>query len=177
MHSYSSLSNATSSSGEASLACPLGSSEESIFTNSKKLSLLDSSHPVKHPKSLLFSIFEEREGFKFKRMNDGSVRDHHDDNRSPTAVGSHCLSAPKSSIFGVCANLVNSMVGGGIVGIPYAFKLSGLITGLYLLILTSTLSGNLVRTLLQRFAPVASFAFTLFHVTLTLLFGNFQTSQ
>jgi hypothetical protein len=149
MHSYSSLSNESSFSIEASLACPLGSSEESILTNSKKVSLLDSSRPVKHPKSLLFSIFEEREGLKFKRMSQGLVRDLHGDDRSPTAVESHRRSVPKSSIFGVCANLVNSMLGGGIVGIPYAFKLSGFLTGLYLLILTSTLCGKLVLVFLQ----------------------------
>jgi ABC-type multidrug transport system permease subunit len=174
MTSYFLLSNDSSSSGEASLkslGCPLGSSEESYFTNSRKVALLDSPHPRELPKSLLFSIFEEQQGLKYKRTNDGSFREDYDDNRSPTAAESQ-----KSSIFGVCANLVNSMAGGGIVGIPYAFKLSGFLTGVYLLILTATLSGNLVCVLLQL-AHVVSFHFTLFHFNLSLLFGYFQTSQ
>jgi hypothetical protein len=147
MASYFSLSNDSSSSGEASLSslgCPLGSSEESYFTNSRKVALLDSPHPRKLPESLLFSIYEEQEGLKFKRMNEGSFREDYDGNRSPKAA-----EGQKSSIFGVCANLVNSMAGGGIVGIPYAFKLSGFLTGVYLLILTATLSGTLVCVSLQ----------------------------
>ena len=47
----------------------------------------------------------------------------------------------KSSIFGTCSNLVNSIVGAGIIGIPYAIKNSGLIVGIFLLILVAYLTG------------------------------------
>ena len=53
------------------------------------------------------------------------------------------LSTPKkkSGIFGASSNLVNSIVGAGIIGIPYAFRQSGLIAGLFLLGLVAFLTG------------------------------------
>jgi sodium-coupled neutral amino acid transporter 11 len=39
-----------------------------------------------------------------------------------------------SNISGACSNLVNSIVGAGIIGIPYALKESGLVSGILLLI-------------------------------------------
>ncbi|OEU09779.1 Aa_trans-domain-containing protein, partial [Fragilariopsis cylindrus CCMP1102] len=39
-----------------------------------------------------------------------------------------------STISGACSNLVNSIVGAGIIGIPYALKESGLVSGILLLI-------------------------------------------
>ncbi len=48
----------------------------------------------------------------------------------------------KSGIFGAVANLANSIVGGGIVGMPYAFKLCGFVSGLYLLIVTAILAST-----------------------------------
>ena len=53
--------------------------------------------------------------------------------------------AKKSGIFGTSSNLVNSIVGAGIIGIPYAFKQSGLIAGVFLLILVSYLTGTFLR--------------------------------
>jgi sodium-coupled neutral amino acid transporter 11 len=40
----------------------------------------------------------------------------------------------KSNITGACSNLVNSIVGAGIIGIPYALKESGLVSGIILLV-------------------------------------------
>jgi hypothetical protein len=48
----------------------------------------------------------------------------------------------KSGIFGAVANLANSIVGGGIVGMPYAFKLCGFVSGVYLLIVTAILAST-----------------------------------
>jgi Transmembrane amino acid transporter protein len=46
-----------------------------------------------------------------------------------------------SGIFGASSNMVNSIVGAGIIGIPYAFKQSGLIAGILLLLLVGYLTG------------------------------------
>ena len=54
------------------------------------------------------------------------------------------LSLPKekSGIPGASFNLVNSIVGAGIIGMPYAFRQSGLITGMVLLALVGFLTGE-----------------------------------
>ena len=54
------------------------------------------------------------------------------------------LSKPnkQSGIGGASANLVNSIVGAGIIGIPYALKQSGLIAGLLLLVIVAYLTGE-----------------------------------
>lgn len=45
------------------------------------------------------------------------------------------LPKKRSQISGACSNLVNSVVGAGIIGIPFAFQQSGLVSGVILLIL------------------------------------------
>jgi hypothetical protein len=40
-----------------------------------------------------------------------------------------------STIAGACSNLVNSIVGAGIIGIPFALQQSGLVSGVILLLL------------------------------------------
>lgn len=63
---------------------------------------------------------------------------------SGTPAGAGTLSTPqkKSGIFGASSNLVNSIVGAGIIGIPYALKQSGLVTGVLLLLLVAYLTGK-----------------------------------
>ena len=48
----------------------------------------------------------------------------------------------KSDIGGASSNLVNSIVGAGIIGIPYALKESGLVVGVLLLILVACCAGK-----------------------------------
>lgn len=48
----------------------------------------------------------------------------------------------KSGLGGAISNLVNSIVGAGIIGIPYALQQSGLVAGLLLLVLVSYLTGT-----------------------------------
>jgi sodium-coupled neutral amino acid transporter 11 len=48
----------------------------------------------------------------------------------------------KSDIFGASSNLVNSIVGAGIIGMPYAMKQSGLIAGILLLLLVGWMTGE-----------------------------------
>jgi len=61
------------------------------------------------------------------------------------------LSTPKkkSGIFGASSNLVNSIVGAGIIGIPYAFRQSGLIAGLFLLGLVAFLTDKSLRMIVE----------------------------
>lgn len=51
----------------------------------------------------------------------------------------------RSGLGGVISNLVNSIVGAGIIGIPYAFREAGLITGLVLLALVAYMTGKQVH--------------------------------
>jgi sodium-coupled neutral amino acid transporter 11 len=61
----------------------------------------------------------------------------------------------KSGIFGACSNLVNYIVGAGIIGMPYAMKCSGLITGIFLLALVGWMTDKSLRMLvdLANFHP------------------------
>ena len=54
------------------------------------------------------------------------------------------LSTPnkQSGIFGTSSNLINSIVGAGIIGIPYAFRQSGFVAGVLLLVLVAYLTGT-----------------------------------
>ena len=69
------------------------------------------------------------------------------------------LSVPKkkSGLLGASGNLVNSIVGAGIIGIPYAFRQSGLIFGLLSLLLV----GYLTDYSLRMIVDLASFHPTL----------------
>lgn len=60
------------------------------------------------------------------------------------------LSSPnvQSGIKGASANLINSVVGAGIIGIPYAFKQSGLVTGMFLLFIVGYLTDKSLRLLI-----------------------------
>ena len=55
----------------------------------------------------------------------------------------------KSSILGTIGNLMNSIVGAGIIGIAFAIKESGLITGVFLVILISTMADKSIRLLIE----------------------------
>ena len=55
----------------------------------------------------------------------------------------------KSSIIGTYSNLVNVIVGAGIVGIPYAMKETGLVAGLVLLAFVAMLTDKTLRLLIE----------------------------
>ena len=67
------------------------------------------------------------------------------------------LSKPlkQSGLAGASANLVNSIVGAGIIGIPYALRESGLLAGLFLLVLVAYLTDKSLRIIvgLASFHP------------------------
>jgi len=83
------------------------------------------------------------------RTNDDGMVDTHaaDDDRTTTKLS---LPKKKSSILGASSNLVNSIVGAGIIGIPYAMRMSGLWAGIFLLILVSALTDKSLRILIEQ---------------------------
>jgi len=80
--------------------------------------------------------------------NESSVDDIQDNTLSKPMI--------KSGIGGASVNLMNYIIGAGIIGVPYAFKQSGLITGIILLILVSFLTDKSLRLLvdLATFHPL-----------------------
>jgi hypothetical protein len=69
----------------------------------------------------------------------------------PTSPGVSNISMPetKSGLIGVCSNLVNSIVGAGIIGIPYAMRNCGVVVGLMLLILVAYLTDKSLRIIVE----------------------------
>ena len=87
------------------------------------------------------------------------------------------LSLPKSKspISGACSNLVNSIVGAGIIGIPYALKESGLLAGFILLIGVTYFTDKTLRILVElaHFHPrLRSVDVLTFEDLLSLPFGS-----
>ena len=70
-------------------------------------------------------------------------------------VSNITLPKKKSGITGACSNLVNSIVGAGIIGIPFALSQSGLIAGIILLLLVSYFTDKTLRMLVElaSFSP------------------------
>lgn len=65
----------------------------------------------------------------------------------------------KSSVIGTIANLINCIVGAGIVGIPYALNKTGLLTGLILIFSVALLTDKSLRLLIEtgKHASVQSY--------------------
>lgn len=76
----------------------------------------------------------------------------------------------KSTIAGATSNLVNAIIGAGIVGIPFAIKETGLIAGILLIILCAILTEKSLRVLIDtaKHVDVPSYE-TLFEST----YGSF----
>lgn len=86
-------------------------------------------------------------------QNDASTNyQKHTSPTNGTPAAAPTLSQPKkkSSILGASSNLVNSIVGAGIIGIPYALRMSGLVSGVLLLILVSVLTDKSLRMLIEQ---------------------------
>lgn len=56
----------------------------------------------------------------------------------------------QSSILGASSNLVNSIVGAGIIGIPFALRMSGLWAGTFLLLLVAIMTDKSLRLLIEQ---------------------------
>jgi sodium-coupled neutral amino acid transporter 11 len=65
----------------------------------------------------------------------------------------------KSSILGCSANLINAIVGSGIVGLPYAIQQAGFVAGIFLVILCAILTEKSLRLLVEtaKHAHVSSY--------------------
>jgi len=76
----------------------------------------------------------------------------------------------KSTVAGATSNLVNAIIGAGIVGIPYAINQTGLIAGILLIILCAILTEKSLRVLIStaKHVDVPSYE-TLFEST----YGSF----
>jgi len=74
-----------------------------------------------------------------------------------TSATSATLSKPnkQSGIFGASSNLINSIVGAGIIGIPYAINEAGLVAGIMLLVLVAFLTDKSLKIIvgLASFHP------------------------
>jgi sodium-coupled neutral amino acid transporter 11 len=55
----------------------------------------------------------------------------------------------KSTVLGCSANLINAIVGSGIVGLPYAIKEAGFCAGLFLIFLCGILTEKSLRLLVE----------------------------
>jgi sodium-coupled neutral amino acid transporter 11 len=71
-------------------------------------------------------------------------------NAPTTKLSELSLPQKKSSILGASSNLVNSIVGAGIIGIPYALRMSGLWAGVLLLLLVAALTDKSLRLLIEQ---------------------------
>lgn len=84
----------------------------------------------------------------------------------------------KSGIFGTSSNLVNSIVGAGIIGIPYAIHNAGLVAGILLLVLVSYLTDKSLRILIElaNFHPkLKDLGVHTFEDLMSIPFGRYGT--
>lgn len=74
-----------------------------------------------------------------------------DPRRAPPTRKASNLSAPRktSGLCGASFNLINSIVGAGIIGMPYALKQSGIVAGLLLLALVGFLTDKSLRLIVD----------------------------
>jgi hypothetical protein len=82
----------------------------------------------------------------------------------------------KSGASGATSNLVNAIVGSGIIGIPFTIRESGLVMGLFLLMLVSYLASKLSNFLVAYLLFYCSFCTTLVSALYftVLVFRNLQ---
>ena len=79
----------------------------------------------------------------------------HTDNGSQATTYRKPISDPsllprkRSQISGACSNLVNSIVGAGIIGIPFALQQSGLVSGVILLLLVGYFTDKSLRMMVD----------------------------
>lgn len=89
--------------------------------------------------------YEDDDDFELvDNVNTPQTSTSDDDNRTPTYEPTQ-----KSGIFGASSNLVNSIVGAGIIGIPYALKNTGLVLGVLMLFLVAYLTDKSLRIIVE----------------------------
>jgi sodium-coupled neutral amino acid transporter 11 len=80
---------------------------------------------------------------------DTAEEENHGNASDVSIAGGTTKPLKQSGIFGASSNLVNSIVGAGIIGIPYAFKQSGLVAGILLLILVGWMTDKSLRMIVD----------------------------
>jgi solute carrier family 38 (sodium-coupled neutral amino acid transporter), member 11 len=105
---------------------------------------------------------------------------HSSRRRAPPSRQVSNISMPKvkTSIFGTSCNLVNSIVGAGIIGIPYAISNSGFVIGILLLILVGYMTDKSLRILVETatFHPkLVGLGVLTYEDLMSIPFGRFGT--
>ena len=86
---------------------------------------------------------QESRGMETMELDGGERATTSSGGRPPKRqISNLSLPKKKSDIAGACSNLVNSIVGAGIIGIPFALKQSGLVAGVILLVSVSYFTGK-----------------------------------
>jgi Transmembrane amino acid transporter protein len=70
-------------------------------------------------------------------------------NSTSTSCTTTTTTANTTGLVGTSANLVNTIVGAGIIGIPFAVEQSGLVVGLFLLLLVSWMTAKSLRMIVE----------------------------
>lgn len=86
-------------------------------------------------------FFRPSQKLEFTKTTPGGTK--HRGKRNPTEE------EHKSTILGCSSNLINAIVGSGIVGLPYAVKESGFVAGLFLIVLCGFLTEKSLRLLVE----------------------------
>jgi sodium-coupled neutral amino acid transporter 11 len=78
------------------------------------------------------------------------ITDDNHSNPSSRRISNIDIPQVKASIFGSVSNLVNSIVGAGIVGIPFAIRESGFVVGVALLFIVSIFTDKSLRLIIDQ---------------------------
>eukprot|EP00529_Nitzschia_sp_RCC80_P010480 CAMPEP_0113441098 /NCGR_PEP_ID=MMETSP0014_2-20120614/900_1 /TAXON_ID=2857 /ORGANISM="Nitzschia sp." /LENGTH=775 /DNA_ID=CAMNT_0000331917 /DNA_START=119 /DNA_END=2443 /DNA_ORIENTATION=+ /assembly_acc=CAM_ASM_000159 len=104
----------------------------------------------KVPKSPFFRPSEEKAALLTKRNVIMNNRHHAQRNQgNAEGGGGDSDSEQKSTILGCASNLINAIVGGGIVGLPFAFKMSGFWAGCFLVVFVGIMTDKSLRLLIE----------------------------
>jgi hypothetical protein len=91
-------------------------------------------------------------GLESIAVDDADPGPHSNGNgRAPPTHQVSNISMPikKSGLLSTSSNLVNSIVGAGIIGIPYAMRQSGIVMGLLLILLVAYLTDKSLRIIIE----------------------------
>ena len=107
-------------------------------------------HPkmtASYPKSPFFrprdATTDNANGGRFVRTPGGTTR------RRKTAASDNDKAEHKSTVLGCASNLVNAIVGAGIVGLPFAIQESGFVPGIIMVISCALLTEKSLRLLIE----------------------------
>ena len=103
----------------------------------------------KVPKSPFFRPSEEKAALLTKKNVSRIRHRQHDQGDSTDGDSDGGGGEHKSTILGCASNLINAIVGGGIVGLPFAFKMSGFWSGCFLVVFVGLMTEKSLRLLVE----------------------------